>query len=368
MLLMHKDIPVADLTITTGAQIIAARILNTLHMPVGTYSEKPDIVVAKLRRWVETRMIPGGRQEKEYIQKIIGCSVRAAVQKNKHLNLTDCYWLKQDETQLCSWSDINYHANGFSQQLAESILRGDAGQVQDIRTPDLTTDGILKKTWVISDGVPSLIKFGNIGPNADGRNLLSANEVAACRIAEMIGIKHADYQAIELAIPHSMACITPCFIHPPHEEFVTAHQISEEYRLDGDQLYLWFVKAGMQQEVDKMILFDHIIHNTDRHERNFGVIRNPDTLEITGFAPLFDSGSSFGWNYSPELHDMGETKPFRGSRMDQLKLLKSMNTPIPDEQTVKNILQETYEWFGLPEQNFRIAETDVRNSYRLLLK
>ena len=123
-----------------------------------------------------------------------------------------------------------------------------------------------------------------------------------------------------------------------------------------------------QQEVDKMILFDHIIHNTDRHERNFGVIRNPDTLEITGFAPLFDSGSSFGWNYSPELHDMGETKPFRGSRMDQLKLLKSMNTPIPDEQTVKNILQETYEWFGLPEQNFQIAETDVRNSYRLLLK
>lgn len=53
-----------------------------------------------------------------------------------------------------------------------------------------------------------------------------------------------------------------------------------------------------------MIVCDSIIANTDRHLRNFGFIRDIDTLEWR-FAPLFDSGNSL-W------YDKDESEVARG--------------------------------------------------------
>lgn len=369
MLLMHKDIPVAQLTVTTGAQIIAARVLDRSHMPIGTYADDPNLAAAKLRIWLGTRMIPGERQDKgKLVSIMMGCSVRDAAVKAMCVSLTDSYWLRDEQAPRCAWKDIDYHTNGFSQELASAILTGNPGSVQDLRSPDLTTDGALKKTWVMDGEIPSLIKFGDFGPNAGGKNLLSANEVTAYRIACMMGINHAVYTAVEITGTDEIACITPCFIRSPHEEFVTAQQIAEEYRLDEDHLYDGFAGAGMKREIDDMILFDHIIHNTDRHERNFGVIRDPDTLEITGFAPLFDSGSSLGWQNSQGRLDMGETKPFRRSRMEQLRLLTQPHLNVPGERSVIETAKAVYEEFGLPEQNFLTARADILKSYDLLYK
>lgn len=73
-----------------------------------------------------------------------------------------------------------------------------------------------------------------------------------------------------------------------------AHQIADDQKAGGEDLYRFFEENGMKEDVDRMIVFGHIIHNADRHERNFGVIRDPDTLKIRRFSPLFDTGSYFG--------------------------------------------------------------------------
>ena len=39
-----------------------------------------------------------------------------------------------------------------------------------------------------------------------------------------------------------------------------------------------------------MFLVDFIIANKDRHYRNFGFLRNSETLEWIGLAPVYDSG------------------------------------------------------------------------------
>jgi hypothetical protein len=44
--------------------------------------------------------------------------------------------------------------------------------------------------------------------------------------------------------------------------------------------------------MDYQIMTDYLITNTDRHMNNIAVMRNPDTLEIYGFAPIYDSGNS----------------------------------------------------------------------------
>lgn len=48
--------------------------------------------------------------------------------------------------------------------------------------------------------------------------------------------------------------------------------------------------------MDYEIMTDYLLTNTDRHMNNISVIRNPDTLEVLGFAPIYDSGNSMYYN------------------------------------------------------------------------
>ncbi|MBA2174833.1 HipA domain-containing protein [Halobacillus locisalis] len=58
-----------------------------------------------------------------------------------------------------------------------------------------------------------------------------------------------------------------------------------------DLLYRLFYKNGILDYLFQMILFDTLIGNTDRHQDNFGVIRNEETGEQR-FAPFYDNSSS----------------------------------------------------------------------------
>ncbi len=44
--------------------------------------------------------------------------------------------------------------------------------------------------------------------------------------------------------------------------------------------------------MDYQIMTDFIISNTDEHLMNFGVLRDADTMQFIGPAPIFDSGNS----------------------------------------------------------------------------
>ena len=48
--------------------------------------------------------------------------------------------------------------------------------------------------------------------------------------------------------------------------------------------------------MDYQIMTDYLMTNTDRHMNNIAVMRNPDTLELLGFAPIYDSGNSMFYN------------------------------------------------------------------------
>lgn len=46
-----------------------------------------------------------------------------------------------------------------------------------------------------------------------------------------------------------------------------------------------------------MNIVDYITANTDRHYGNFGFIRNVNTLEWEGFAPIFDTGNAMFYDF-----------------------------------------------------------------------
>lgn len=68
--------------------------------------------------------------------------------------------------------------------------------------------------------------------------------------------------------------------------------------------------------------------NVDRHTNNFGIIRDPDTLEWKGASPIFDTGASLGFDKivdDIQYASSDRCKPFRKSFDDQLTLVSDLD-------------------------------------------
>lgn len=113
------------------------------------------------------------------------------------------------------------------------------------------------------------------------------------------------------------------------EDFVTVdtelvsawHILQTQKKPNNVSLYQHFIncceKLGVMnfvQDLDKMLVLDYIIANEDRHLNNFGLLRNAETLEWLGFAPIYDSGSSLGYDkLASQIRSQTEItcKPFK---------------------------------------------------------
>lgn len=363
MYLMHKDIPVAQFDENSFGDITAVHeMFSKEHLPYELAREK-RITPRLLATWEKNRAIPDDRIGLNILQNRIGMPVDQAKAKMLAISLTDCYWHKPEGSDL-KWNDVDFHGKTISKDISNIFLfQGITNETKhniDIRTPDFTTDGSLDKTWITVNKEPFLLKRGKIGEYAEGKNLTSANEVAAYKVARLFDIDCVKYSPVQLN-SEEMVCVCPCFINTADQEFVSAFECQSNTLLFKREFYNWFKRNGFKADVDKMILYDNIIHNSDRHEKNFGLIRNPDTLEFISFAPLFDNGSSFGYNGEKEFE-----KPFFQTRREHLQLL-SLIPELPDIEDIKDIIKSSYEIFQISEKAYQNAVNDLNNSYQLIL-
>jgi hypothetical protein len=85
---------------------------------------------------------------------------------------------------------------------------------------------------------------------------------------------------------------------------------------------------GVKEGLEKMLAFDFLIANSDRHYYNFGAIRDSRTLEWLGPAPVFDCGNSLWYQSADHMIKPGldmESKPFRNYHSEQIKLVKNLD-------------------------------------------
>lgn len=86
--------------------------------------------------------------------------------------------------------------------------------------------------------------------------------------------------------------------------------------------------CGTVPFLDRMMVLDYVIANEDRHFNNFGVLRDAETLEWIGFAPIFDSGSSLGFDKTAAQMASENNvicKPFKSRHIEQLKLVSDLS-------------------------------------------
>lgn len=198
----------------------------------------------------------------------------------------------------------------------------------DFSSPDNTTDGNLKKRWKTMDGKRCLVKGGS-----DPFRQQPFNEVIAAGIMERLGIPYVPYEVTwNKGAPYS---VCKDFVTRDTELVPAWRILKTQKKSNNVSVYQHFVNCcdwlGIQGAVpflDRMIVLDYIIANEDRHFNNFGVLREAETLKWLGFAPIYDSGSSLGYDKTPmQIRSEKDVvcKPFKNHHAEQLKLVSDFS-------------------------------------------
>jgi hypothetical protein len=333
-ILMHKRLPVASLEVDDVMGIILRinDITAPAHMPLGVAPEKSVTTIRAINEWWQKRAIPtkrSGLREALMILKVY--SPLELLEKSYGLSLSDHYWMRPVNKDL-KWDDINFFENPFSDDVGNALFGHDSGKNLSLSSPDNTSDGMLKKKWKIADGKRVLLKGGSMPVYQE-----PYNEVLATSLMERLDIPHAVYHLVQEKAAGKTEHLSACedFVEV-NTELVSAWRIySIKKQEAGTSFYQHFISCcnelgipGVDDFLDRMLTLDFIIANADRHLNNFGALRNPETLEWLGMAPVFDSGTSM-WhdeateNIHPEYK--AKSKPFLTTHEKQIKLVKSLD-------------------------------------------
>jgi len=329
--LMHKEQPVLEMILDeiTGGISEIAKLHAPEHVPVGISVEGVSVDRADMNRWWQSRSIPAKRSGIRDAWEHLGSTIpQTLLSRCLGLSLSDQYWIKPENRKL-SWSEINFFENTFSKDVGNILFGMHIGEeTVDLLSPDITTDGLLRKRWKIIDGTRCIIKGGSAPFYQE-----PLNEVFASKLMERLRVMRVPYHLSWIdGLPYS---VCPDFV-TASTELISAHHISRVLRRDPEtpkyQHFLNCCEAleipDVQPQLDKMLTVDFLLSNNDRHMGNFGALRDADTLKWIGLAPVYDCGTSLWHNHllrsrTPEIDCPG--KPFSNRQSDQIRLVQTFD-------------------------------------------
>lgn len=273
----------------------------------------PSFIKDRLKAWLESRTPPKHRAFMKELLEISGMrSTRDIINFSKGLSLIDTFWVTSDLS--VKWSDVNLFDNEFDEAISKIAFTGGLGGLRIKTTsPEFGTDGMLPKCWVReSDGVIYLKKGGTEGASNAGREPYS--EVLASQVLDVLGYNHITY-TLEMfrgrlvsscpLITSKEVCMTPIHTLCNIEDLFTIISFCDSY--------------GFADDLYRMLIFDYLSLNSDRHGSNFAVLFNSDDYSLLGMAPIYDNGvgmlnyytigrdfDDYKVNYVPALYDSFE--------------------------------------------------------------
>jgi len=328
-ILSHKDKPVLTIEIDDGSCAIVE--LGHLHaperLPIGVPHSNNKIDRATLNNWWLSRCIPASRAGiRGALDTLQITAPQLLLTKCYGLSLSDQYWVCPFDSGL-KWEDINFFDSSFSDDVGNILFGKEPKKGEfNLISPDNTSDGWLKKKWIIADGKRKLIKSGSGIVRQE-----PYNEILASIIMRRLDITHVPYELTMIdEYPHS---VCEDFI-TRDTELIAAWHITQIQKKPNDiSTYQHYLNCcdelgipNIVDSIDKMLTLDYIIVNEDRHFNNFGAVRDANTLDWIGAAPIFDCGTSM-WCNEPTARISPSadipSKPFRTKHSEQIKLVTS---------------------------------------------
>ena len=321
----NKNTPVFSFEMIHNKIVKIIEIYNPEYRPVQVkYNNKKNIIEkSSFEHFLKGRRIPDTRQDKDILlENLQGKSLYELSLAYYGLSLSDQYWIKSKNDSV-EWKDINFFQNDFSQDMG-LFMFGKSDSSFSLKTPNNTSDGWLKKAWIIDNDKRILVK-GSSKPYYQE----AFNEKIAYEISQILGIHHIKYYIKNIGDKYCSVCEN--FIDE-NTELIPVNAIVQNTQKPNHISMYDFVVEELQKlgisdaktKIDDMLILDYIIFNEDRHFNNFGFIRNVETLEIKNMAPIYDSGTSLFYNtldtaiksYNPDV------KPFYTDRQKQFELIK----------------------------------------------
>ncbi|MCL2427267.1 MAG: hypothetical protein FWD05_13140 [Oscillospiraceae bacterium] len=229
-----------------------------------------------IQTWLESRAIDNHRTNSRILKRALRLESKddfTTVMAVNAVTITDNYWVKPIDDEATKYDDVRFKGNMFD-MLA---LTGDVNSFDQppSKTPELTNIGSFEKCWRLEDGKWWMYKAG--------RNEELFSELMAYYVGKTLGFPMAEYEVADKFIKNCD------FTDSASTNFEPAASIIGDTS-DYIKIYeaLKQISETIAEQYVLMCYFDGLIYNMDRHEYNFGIIRNSDTGEIISIAPFFD--------------------------------------------------------------------------------
>ena len=327
--------------------------------------------IKKIQKWWEMRAVPASRATMQQVINNANClNTEVYLAKNLGLSMTDTYWIKP------SGIDLSFDNVKFANLAAYSHGKIPYHNATSY-DPNASLGGQMEKYWDLMHKTPILVKesYKYYGQQ-------SINEVFASIIHDRqpSGVDFVKYTA-EITEDRGVQCKCPAFTSE-NIELLSAYEIVESRKIQNSQaLYDEYINIcvengidyeQIQEFMDYQTMTDFLITNTDEHLLNFGVLRDPNTMNLIGPAPIFDSGNSM-------FYSDGRKTPYtRAGILDipitsfykrEEKLLgKVKNKNVVDLNSIPSAdeVKELYANAGIPEEKADVISKNYDTKAKML--
>jgi len=260
---------------------------------------------------------------------------------NKALNLTDTFWIKEEEGE--KYTDFCLQRKTSNPYIVNTSLSGDLGHIDRMYNAELTNIGSFDKAWIKENNQWYLAKKGS------AKSIYA--ELFACKLGKYLGFPMADYQ-VKDGLLYSL--------NFTNESKILEHYASFRYKfleLEIDEKTVWnnLLTIGLNEQYLNILFLDAIVSNIDRHEHNYGVIKNPSTGRVIGLAPNFDNNLAFGGPSNPSLGQLKMYLTDFGIQNNQVNMVNklSMNVFYEIDEQVRMIINPKELGTRLVEEYFK---------------
>lgn len=290
--------------IDRGLEGLAASIISVADAEKKLLPLDMELTDEGVLTWLQRRVIPKNRTFVEEILKTLKLNVndtKGIIDVCKGLSLNDSYWVVPEGFE-GAFGDYNLYENRFSEILSLVAYTG-VGQSHRAFTtsPELTTQGMLRKAWRYIDGEGIwLYKGGTSGAANAGNEPYS--EYYAYQVASAMGLDAVRYELENWKGILASKCKLFTDID---KAFIPIGRLVKTGGIKACLDYYDALGEPFSEQLRSMLVFDAVIYNEDRHFGNFGVLRDNHSGKIVAPAPIFDNGVSlFNYAMPDDLHDL----------------------------------------------------------------
>lgn len=262
--------------------------LDNGFIMVSAEKEKLPIGFKNINLWLDKRQAAKHREHLRQLMAQCGCLNSEGFIKITHAaSLNDTFWVKTSDENV-TWDAVSLYRNEFNEVISRISFEGSGlyGIDFSTTTPEFSTEGSFEKCWKREEDNIYLYKRGSTGARNAG--LEPYSEFYAGQLGKILC---KDFVSYSLTTLHKKTASKCKLFTDEKDGFIPLSNLFQ-YHMSPREMLDYYSSIGSEEAFRRMIVFDAVTFNTDRHMGNHGVIFNTDSLEIKSMAPIFDNNQA----------------------------------------------------------------------------